>query len=186
MNKVILLGRLAKEPELGMTQGGVPVCKFTVACDRKYSKGDEKQTDFIRCVAWRQTAEFIHKYFGKGQRIALEGSITTGSYDDDSGRRHYITEVTVDNAEFAQSKGEGQASGSGTTHRSFPTGNAAGESFAQKMGFEEFCGKPEGLRVPEKPQAFWERGGARERADDSRRELEQSELCDDEYDDLPL
>lgn len=101
MNNVTLIGRLTKDPDLKTTQSGLSVCRFTVAVDRPYSK--EKQTDFINCLAWRQTADFICKYFAKGQRIALIGSIQTGSYEKD-GSKVYTTEVNVSNVEFCESK----------------------------------------------------------------------------------
>lgn len=101
MNNVSLIGRLTKDPDLKTTQSGLSVCRFTVAVDRPYSK--EKQTDFINCIAWRQTADFIWKYFAKGQRIALIGSIQTGSYEKD-GSKVYTTEVNVSNVEFCESK----------------------------------------------------------------------------------
>lgn len=101
MNNVSLIGRLTKDPDLKTTQSGLSVCRFTVAVDRPYSK--EKQTDFINCIAWRQTADFICKYFTKGQRIALIGSIQTGSYEKD-GSKVYTTEVNVSNVEFCESK----------------------------------------------------------------------------------
>lgn len=101
MNNVSLIGRLTKDPDLKTTQSGLSVCRFTVAVDRPYSK--EKQTDFINCLAWRQTADFICKYFTKGQRIALIGSIQTGSYEKD-GSKVYTTEVNVSNVEFCESK----------------------------------------------------------------------------------
>ncbi|MBQ5566173.1 MAG: single-stranded DNA-binding protein [Clostridia bacterium] len=101
MNNVTLIGRLTKDPDLKTTQSGLSVCRFTVAVDRPYSK--EKQTDFINCLAWRQTADFICKYFTKGQRIALIGSIQTGSYEKD-GSKVYTTEVNVSNVEFCESK----------------------------------------------------------------------------------
>ena len=101
MNNVALIGRLTKDPDLKTTQSGLSVCRFTVAVDRPYSK--EKQTDFINCLAWRQTADFICKYFAKGQRIALIGSIQAGSYEKD-GSKVYTTEVNVSNVEFCESK----------------------------------------------------------------------------------
>lgn len=108
MNKVILVGRLARDPELRTTQSGISVCSFTVACDRRYQKaGEERQADFISCIAWRQQADFICKFFTKGMRIALDGSIQTRSWDDNDGNKRYATEVVVDHAEFAQSKSEG-------------------------------------------------------------------------------
>lgn len=111
MNKVILVGRLTRDPELRTTQSGVSVCSFTVACDRRYQKqGEERQADFINCIAWRQQADFICKFFTKGMRIALDGSIQTRSWDDNDGNKKYATEVVVDHAEFAQSKNEGAGS----------------------------------------------------------------------------
>lgn len=106
MNKAVLVGRIAKTPELKGTTSSVSVCSFTVACDRKYAQNGERQTDFINCVAWRQLAEFIAKHFKKGDRIALEGSIQIRSWDDVQGNKRYATEVIVEHAEFAQSKGE--------------------------------------------------------------------------------
>lgn len=103
MNNVILMGRLTKDPEIRTTNSGLSVCKFTVAVDR-YSKDGEDKTDFINCVAWRKTAEFIGNYFSRGQRIALTGSIQTGSYTDKDGRTVYTTDVLVDKAEFCESK----------------------------------------------------------------------------------
>lgn len=107
MNKVILVGRLSKDPELRVTQSGVSVCSFSVACDRRFVKeGEERKADFINCIAWRQTGEFVSKYFAKGHRIALEGSLQTRDYTDNEGKKRYVTEVLVDNVEFCQSKAE--------------------------------------------------------------------------------
>lgn len=103
MNKVILLGRLTKSPELKTTTSGVNVCSFTVAVNRRFAKEGQQTADFINCVAWRQTAEFICKYFDKGRMIAVVGSIITGKYDKD-GQTHYTTDVNVDEAYFADSK----------------------------------------------------------------------------------
>ncbi len=113
MNKVILVGRLTKDPELRATTSGIPVCSFTVACDRRFVKqGEERKADFINCIAWRQTGESISKYFAKGHRIALEGSIQTRSWTDNEGKNRYSTEVVVDQWEFAQSKSENGAGAS--------------------------------------------------------------------------
>ena len=106
MNRAILVGRLAKDPDFGSTQSGVNVCRFTVACDRRYQTNGERQADFISCVAWREKAEFIHKYFKKGMRIALEGSIQVSSWEDRDGNKRYATDVVVDHVEFNQSKSE--------------------------------------------------------------------------------
>ncbi len=111
MNKVILVGRLTRDPELRATTSGTSVASFTVACDRKYVKqGEERKTDFINCIAWRQSTEAISRYFKKGDRIALEGSIQVRDWQDNDGKRRYATEVVVEAWEFAQSKTEGAAS----------------------------------------------------------------------------
>lgn len=102
MNKVLLLGRLTKDPELRATPSGVSVTSFTVAVNRRFKKDE---TDFINCIAWRNTAEFISKYFGKGSMIAIVGSIQTGSYEKD-GQKHYTTDINVEEAYFAGSKTE--------------------------------------------------------------------------------
>lgn len=108
MNKVILVGRLVKDPELRATGSGIPVCSFSVACDRRFVKqGEERKADFINCIAWRQTGESIAKYFAKGHRIALEGTLQTRTWQDADGKNRYAMEVVVDQWEFAQSKGEG-------------------------------------------------------------------------------
>ena len=109
---MILVGRLTKDPELRSTASGIPVCSFTVACDRRYQKqGEERQADFINCIVWQKSAESIAQYFKKGHRIALEGSIQTRSWTDNEGKTRYSTEVVVDQWEFAQSKSEGGAVG---------------------------------------------------------------------------
>ena len=109
MNNVSLIGRLTKDPELKTTQSGLSVCRFTVAVDRPYSK--DRQADFISCIAWRKTAEFIDSYFSKGQRIALTGSIQTGSYTDKDGKTVYTTDINVSNVEFCESKKQSDSSG---------------------------------------------------------------------------
>lgn len=123
MNKVILVGRLTKDPELRATTSGVPVCSFTVACDRRFVKqGEERKADFINCIAWRQTGESISKFFAKGHRIALEGSIQTRSWTDNDGKNRYTTEVIVDQWEFAQNKSETGAVGSfGSSSSLYPS-----------------------------------------------------------------
>lgn len=105
MNKVILLGRLVRDPEVSSTPNGISVCRFSIAVQRKYAKeGKERKADFINCVAWRQQGEFINKYFTKGQRILIEGNIQTRSWDDAEGKKHYATEVIVESVEFVENK----------------------------------------------------------------------------------
>lgn len=107
MNKVILTGRLTADPELRQTQSGISSCRFTVAVSRSFkNEKGEYDADFISCIAWRQTAEFVSKYFNKGSMIALEGTLRTGSYQDKNHAdiKHYTTDVYVDSVEFCGSK----------------------------------------------------------------------------------
>lgn len=104
INKAILVGRLTADPELRQTQSGISVTSFTVACNRPYSSGGERTADFINCVAWRHTAEFVSKYFRKGNAIGVDGSIQTRKYTDKSGNNRVAVEVVVNNASFIESK----------------------------------------------------------------------------------
>ena len=106
MNQVNLIGRLTANPELRHTQSGSACTRFNVAVDRRVKQGEEQQTDFITIAAWQQRAEFICKYFSKGQRIALTGSIRTGSYTDRDGNKRYTFEVWADNVEFCENKSQ--------------------------------------------------------------------------------
>ena len=111
MNNVNLIGRLTADPELKRTQSGTAMVRFSIAVDRNYTKqGEEKQADFINCVAWDKKAEFICKYFSKGQKIALTGSIRTGSYTDKDGNKRNTVDVWVDNVEFCESRKQGGTS----------------------------------------------------------------------------
>lgn len=105
-NVVVLMGRLVADPELRHTTGGTAVCTFSIAVDRPAQKDREKQTDFIDIVAWRQTAEFICKYFAKGKLIALCGSIQTRTYQDKNGNNRKAFEVVADSASFCGGKNE--------------------------------------------------------------------------------
>lgn len=112
LNKVILMGRLTADPELKTTPSGISVTSFSLAIDRKYAKqGEERKTDFINIVAWRQRAEFICKYFTKGQLIALDGSIETSSYVDKNGNNRTAFEVVAENVYFTGDKRNSQQSG---------------------------------------------------------------------------
>ena len=104
LNKVILGGRLTANPELKQTGNGVAVTSFTIAVDRKYSKDSEKKADFITIVAWRQTAEFICKYFTKGSAIIICGELQTRSWKDADGKNRYATEVVASEVSFVESK----------------------------------------------------------------------------------
>lgn len=107
INMVALMGRLTFEPEVRTTPSGVSVMRFQVACDRKYQRsGQDRQADFIDCVAWRQTAEFIGKYFHKGSMIAVEGTLQTSTYTDKNGNQRKQVEVLANNVSFCGSKSE--------------------------------------------------------------------------------
>lgn len=108
MNQVQLVGNIARDPEFRTTQSGIAACTFTVACQRRYANAQGvREADFIQCVAWRQTAEFVHRYFIKGNKIGLNGSLQTRSYDAQDGSKRYVTEVVVDNVEFVSARNEG-------------------------------------------------------------------------------
>lgn len=111
LNTVILMGRLTADPELRTTSSGVSVARFSLAVDRDYQgNGAERATDFIDVVAWRQRAEFVSKYFRKGQQVAVKGSIQTGSYTDKDGNKRRTWEVVADNVYFADSKRDSASS----------------------------------------------------------------------------
>ena len=100
MNKATLIGRFAADPELRQTGSGVAVTSFTLAVDRPYTKGSDRQTDWIDIVAWRNTAEFVCKYFRKGDAIIVEGTIQTRSWEDKNGQKRKAVEIVAENVEF--------------------------------------------------------------------------------------
>ena len=113
MNKVILMGRLTKDPEIRYTQGDEPMCiaRYTLAVDRRYHRQNDDQTaDFIRCVAFGRQGEFAEKYLHQGTKIVVSGRIQTGSYTKNDGTRVYTTDVVIDEQDFAESKVAGQQS----------------------------------------------------------------------------
>ena len=125
MNKVILVGRLVRDPEVRYTQGDNPmaIARYTLAVDRRFKRDGEPTADFINCVAFGKSGEFAEKYFRKGLRIAISGRITTGSFTNKDGVKVHTTEVTVEDQEFAESKAEqAQNSGNSTTQTSTTAG----------------------------------------------------------------
>lgn len=110
LNRVILFGRLTRDPEFRQTTAGTPVCKFTVACDRPFANKQtgEREADFIECQAWRNTAEFVSRYFIKGSAITVEGSIRNNNWTDNNGTKHYGYIVMADNVGFGGSKSDSQ------------------------------------------------------------------------------
>ena len=128
LNKAIIMGRLVADPELRHTPNNVSVVSFTIACNRNFaSKGAERQTDFIDIVAWRQTAEFVSRYFHKGSMIAVEGMIQTRTYEDKYGNKRKAVEVVADHVHFAESKSKSPdvtaSPGDFTTGNSFSIGD---------------------------------------------------------------
>lgn len=111
MNKVILVGRLTRDPEVRYTQGEnqTAIARYTLAVDRRFKRDGEPTADFINCVVFGKSAEFAEKYFRQGLRVAISGRITTGSYTNKDGIKVYTTEVTVEDQEFAESKAESEA-----------------------------------------------------------------------------
>jgi single-strand DNA-binding protein len=107
LNSVIIMGRLTADPELRTTPNGLSVTSFTVAVDRNYKSGDERQTDFISVVAWRGTADFVTRFFKKGQMIAVQGSLQVRNYEDKNGNKRTAYDVVADNVSFCGSKNEG-------------------------------------------------------------------------------
>ena len=145
MNSICLMGRLTGDPELKTTQSGISVTSFTVAVDRAFrSKDQERQTDFIPCTAWRGTAEFITRYFRKGQRIALQGSLQSRSYTTNDGSKRTAYDVVVDNAFFCESKG-GQTAGAPNYDSQIPQVSEARPAFstANTGDFEEILSDEE-------------------------------------------
>ncbi len=114
MNRVELVGRLTKDVEVRKTQSGLSVASFTVACDRRFSRdqqNNQQTADFISCVAWRQTADFLGSYARKGALVSVEGRIQTRSYDDRDGRRVYVTEVVADDVRLLEPRSQSQNRG---------------------------------------------------------------------------
>lgn len=105
MNKVFLMGRLTRDPELRMTATGTPVCSFSLAVDRSFVRqGEERKADFFNIVAWRNQAEFCKKYLTKGTKIIVIGSIQNRTWDDQNGQKHYATDIIAEEINFAESK----------------------------------------------------------------------------------
>ena len=112
LNTAIIMGRLTADPELKSTGSGVSVCSFTVAVDRRFKgQNEERQTDFIRCVVWRQSAEFLARYFKKGSMVAVTGSIQVRNYEDKNGNRREAVELVADQISFTGERNPGNAGG---------------------------------------------------------------------------
>lgn len=113
INKVILMGRLTRDPEFRQTTSGIPCCRFSLAVSRQFANKQtgEREADFIDCIAWRQSAEFVSRYFHKGSMAIVEGSLRNDNYTDNNGVKHYRMNVQVDNVTFGESKSASQGGG---------------------------------------------------------------------------
>ena len=141
MNKVVLVGRIVRDPEVRYSQGENPtaVARYTIAVDRKFKRDGEPTADFINCVTFGKSAEFVEKYFRKGLRISISGRITTNSYTNKDGVKVYTTEVIVEEQEFAESKSASE-------------NNAKESAPRQNRGSEDgFMNVPDGLDNEELP-----------------------------------
>ena len=147
LNHIIIMGRMVRDPELRVTQSGTNVCSFTLACDRDFKTKDskEKETDFIDCVAWRSTADFVSKYFTKGRMTAVEGRLQIRDWKDRDGNNRRSAEIVVDSAYFADSKSKDQeppevprsAAGGFPADAGFPTGSGLPEGFVPNFGEDD-------------------------------------------------
>jgi len=142
MNKIMLIGRLAKDPELRYTQSGAAVANFTLAVNRRYNPNGQQEADFINCVAWNKAAEFVAEYFHKGKQMALEGRLQVRSYDGNDGNKRWVSEVVVEQMEFVGSKNDSSSkgnSGNGSSGSSYNSGGGA-DSYAglgQEVMFDD-------------------------------------------------
>ena len=137
MNKVVLIGRLTKDPELRYTQGGTAVANFTLAVNRRFAnQSGEREADFINCVAWQKTAEFVANYFKKGQQMAMEGRIQVSVYDGNDGQKRWKTEIIAEQIEFVGSKSNGSNDNKAGSNGSANTGSGSGYSDPQ-LGYGE-------------------------------------------------
>ena len=139
MNKIMLIGRLTKDPELRYTQSGTAVASFTLAVDRRFSnQNGERETDFINCVAWNKSAEFVANYFHKGKQMALEGRLQVRSYDGNDGQRHWVTEVVAEQVEFVGGKNDrGSNNNNSSSGNDGANNQNSGSNPDQELGWGE-------------------------------------------------
>ena len=145
MNKVILMGRLTRDPEMRQTPNGVAVCSFSIAVNRRFAKEGQQQADFINCSAWRQQAEFICKYFTKGSMIAVVGQLQSRSWDNQEGKRQYSTDVMVDEVYFTGSRAESHTTGGNENYAPAPQRQDTSFGDIDSMGFQTIDGSEDDL-----------------------------------------
>ena len=162
MNKVILMGRLTRDPEVRYSAGesGTAIARYTLAVDRRFKRDGEATADFISCVSFGRTAEFAEKYFRQGLKIIVSGRIQTGSYTNNSGQKVYTSDVVVEEQEFAEGKNSSQQ-GAG---QSQPQPQGASQSQPQSQGYGQQGGynaqQPQGTpQFQPQPQGYGQQGG---------------------------
>lgn len=132
LNRIVLMGRLTRDPELRHTQSGTPVASFTLAVDRDFAPkdGGEKQVDFIDCVAWRSTAEFVSKYFSKGRMAVVSGRLQTRAWEDKDGNKRHTAEVVADNVYFGEGKRDSDGGVPGGSYRDTSAAQNTGADYS--------------------------------------------------------
>ena len=150
MNKVILMGRLTRDPEVRYTQGDnqMAIARYTLAVDRRFNRsGDENTADFIPCVAFGKSGEFAERYFRKGTKVVVTGRIQTGSYTNKDGVKVYTTDVVVEDQEFAESKNSSSNSGDNYGNSSYGNnfGGSSSQSSAPMAAGDGFMNIPDGI-----------------------------------------
>ena len=140
-NKVILIGNMTADPELKQTAGGISVCSFSIAVNRRFTKGEQGQqtVDFINVVTWRQSAEFVSRYFKKGNPILVCGQLQTRNWTDNTGAKRYVTEVVADEVSFVAPAGQPAAAGAAYAPEAYgtPTFNSAPEASFEEIPNDE-------------------------------------------------
>lgn len=160
LNHITIMGRLTKDPELRRTGNGTAVASFTIACDRDFGSKEsgEKETDFLDCVAWRSTAEFLEKYFSKGRMAVVSGRLQKRSYTDKDGNKRYATEVVADSIYFGDSKKEesapqyGQQAASAPQYGAQPGGYSEHSGYAQHPQLPQYSQQPQYSQLPQYSQ----------------------------------
>ena len=137
MNKVILVGNLTRDPELITPNTGISLCRFTLAVQRRYSSNEgEREADFFNCVAWRTTADFVNKYFKKGSRIGIVGSLQSRNYEAQDGSKRYVTEIVAEEVEFVTAKNSNYDDGEPTEKSKFDDEQPVSQAKSKIAKFE--------------------------------------------------
>ncbi|PXX73402.1 single-stranded DNA-binding protein [Dielma fastidiosa] len=147
INRVVLVGRITKDPELRKTQSGLSTVSFTLAVNRRVSKDQEQQADFINCVAWRQTADYMANYVKKGTLLGVEGRIQTRNYDDKSGHKVYVTEIVCDSVQtLVRSNSESQSA-----YQASAPANNSGYAQGSQSSYDDFGGETLNIQEDDLP-----------------------------------